>query len=271
MKQLGLALHSYHNENGIFPRGITETLPPQQRDPRQWISWLSRILPWIEQAAVFQDMERAYQIQINQGGVNSVYPWSNPPHTGLSKVLTIYRCPSDQRQYAASLAEGITVAFTGYLGCNGTNLRTLDGILYWNSKVRMADIADGTSNTFLVGERPPSADLVFGWWYAGAGQWDTSYNPLHNSGSCDVTLGGAEINIHTSGFPAEDGCPTGPYKFSSGTIFNQCDQFHVWSMHSGGANFLFADGSCHFLTYEIGQGIVNAMSTRNGGEPVKQP
>ena len=51
----------------------------------------------------------------------------------------------------------------------------------------------------MVGERPPSWDLVYGWWYAGAGQWDRSFSPLHNSGSCDVSLGMAELNINRNG------------------------------------------------------------------------
>jgi prepilin-type processing-associated H-X9-DG protein len=269
MKQLGLALHNYHDQNGTLPKGTTEHAPYPPTDSRQWLSWMGRILPWIEQSALFSQMEAAYQSQ-----APNYDPFQNPPHKGLTTVLTMLRCPSDDRQYLAQYAEGYNVAFTGYLGVNGRNVRSADGCLYWNSKVKLTDIADGTSNTFLVGERPPSADLIFGWWYCGAGQWDFSVPPpdgVHNTGSCDVTMGGAEINLRTSGLPAEDGCPIGPYTFGPGTILNQCDQFHFWSLHSGGANFLFADGSCHFLTYEAGAAVMTAMSTRNGGEPVAQP
>jgi prepilin-type N-terminal cleavage/methylation domain-containing protein/prepilin-type processing-associated H-X9-DG protein len=266
MKQIGLALHNYNDQYGVLPQGITERLPNYD-DPRQWLSWMGRILPWIEQSPLYQNMEQAYQSQ----GPYAPNPFVNPPHAGLSTVLTILRCPSDARQYQATLAEGYNVAFTGYLAVNGRNLRTFDGCIYWNSKVKLVDISDGTSNTLLVGERPPSWDLVFGWWYCGAGQWDFSFNPLHNSGSCDVTLGGAEINIQTSGIPQQDACPQGPYAFGEGTILNPCDQFHFWSLHSGGANFLFADGSVHFVNYSVGQPIITGMSTRAGGEAVPQP
>src|SRR5262245_580152 len=109
LKQIGLALHSYQNENGMFPKGITEKIPGYN-DPRQWLSWMGRILPWIEQAPLYQNMELAYQAQ----GSNPD-PFQNPPHAGLARVLNILRCPSDQRQYAAAYAEGYTVAFTGYL------------------------------------------------------------------------------------------------------------------------------------------------------------
>jgi prepilin-type N-terminal cleavage/methylation domain-containing protein/prepilin-type processing-associated H-X9-DG protein len=266
LKQIGLALHSYQNENGMFPKGITEKIPGYN-DPRQWLSWMGRILPWLEQAPLYQNMEMAYQAQ----GANPD-PFQNPPHAGLARVLNILRCPSDQRQYAAAYAEGYTVAFTGYLGCNGQNLRSFDGIIYWNSKVRIGDVLDGTSNTLLVGERPPSWDLVFGWWYCGAGQWDYSFpEGVHNSGAGDVTLGAAEINLRSVGIPEMNACPTGPYSYGEGTILNPCDQFHFWSLHSGGSNFLFADGSCHFVGYSVDQAILRAMSTRAGGEPVPQP
>jgi len=273
MKQFGLALHAYHNENGVFPKGITEKIPGYN-DPRQWLSWMARILPWIEQTSIYQNMENAYRTQGNFPD-----PFQNPPHTGLSTVIQMFRCPSDQRQYQAAYAEGYNVAFTGYLGVNGKNLRSWDGIIYWNSKVRIADVADGTSNTLLVGERPPSWDLVFGWWYCGAGQWDYSYpEGVHNSGSCDVTLGGEEINLRSVGIPELNACPTGPYAYTPGTILNPCDQFHFWSLHSGGANFLFGDGSVHFVSYAVGQDrtignvpVISAMSTRASGEPVGSP
>jgi prepilin-type N-terminal cleavage/methylation domain-containing protein/prepilin-type processing-associated H-X9-DG protein len=265
MKQIGLALHNYHDINGAFPQGITER-PGSARDPREWLSWMARILPWIEQPALYRNMEQAYA---SQG--NSPNPFQNPPHMGLAHVLTILRCPSDFRQYRATYAGGLTVAFTGYLGCNGQNLRTYDGILYWNSKVRMADITDGTSNTFLVGERPPSWDMVFGWWYAGAGQWDYSFGSVRNSGSSDVTLGGAEINIRSNGIPQMNACPVGPYAYTDGTILNPCDQFHFWSLHSAGANFLFGDGSCRLLGYTAGAPLMVGLSTRAGGEAVSPP
>src|SRR5262249_28649516 len=95
------------------------------------------------------------------------------------------------------------------------------------------------SQTVMVGERPPSADFRYGWWYAGDGQGDT--------GSADMLLGVRERNM------ADDdtfrGCPAGPYNFKAGELANQCDALHFWSLHAGGAHFLFADGSVHFLSY----------------------
>jgi prepilin-type processing-associated H-X9-DG protein len=215
-------------------------------------------------------MLSAFQSQ--QFGPN---PFRDPPHEGLATALSIYRCPVDSRQYLATYVEGpgatLTVAFTGYLGVSGTNLRAYDGMLYWNSGVRLTDIDDGTSNTLLAGERPPSADLIFGWWYAGAGQWDYSFaGGIRNTGSTDVTLGMAELNIRSNFNQMMSSCPPGPYAFGPGTIENQCDQFHFWSLHQGGSNFLMADGSVRFLTHEAAP-LMSALATRAGGEAVGLP
>jgi prepilin-type N-terminal cleavage/methylation domain-containing protein/prepilin-type processing-associated H-X9-DG protein len=267
LKQIGLALHNYHDTYKVFPPAIKETYPKPDR--LQWISWLTRILPYMEQQALYDNMEEAYKLQGNNPN-----PFLDPPHQGLATVLTSYRCPADARQYQATYvtAEGqnLTVAFTGYLGVSGTNLRAYDGVLYWNSKVRLADIKDGSSNTLTAGERPPSWDLVFGWWYAGAGQWDYSFGGIRNSGSCDVTLGAAELNIRSNDIPQTNACPSGPYNFGPGTILNPCDQFHFWSLHSGGSNFLFADGAVRFLTYDAAP-LLPALATRAGGEEAKLP
>jgi prepilin-type processing-associated H-X9-DG protein len=108
----------------------------------------------------------------------------------------------------------------------------------------------------LVGERPPSADGLFGWWYGGWGQ--------SKDGSADMVLGVQEKNVYVPG------CPLGPYQFGPGNVKDQCDTFHFWSMHMGGAHFLFADGSLHFLHYDAAP-IMPALATRSGGEAVDLP
>jgi prepilin-type N-terminal cleavage/methylation domain-containing protein/prepilin-type processing-associated H-X9-DG protein len=285
LKQIGLALHGYHDLKGSLPPGIAEPgAPGYQPVQYQWISWMARILPFVEQPAMYKNMQAAYASQ--GAAISGGDPFNNPPHTGLATVMNIYKCPSDPREYLASYADGLTVAFTAYLGNNGRNARTLDGMLYWNSHVAFTDVTDGTSNTLLAGERPPSADLVFGWWYAGAGQWNANRNiGEDNSGSCDVTMGGAELNLQTNGIEPEDSCPVGPYAFGSvynppanygvfkgpGSINNPCDQFHYWSLHTNGSNFLFGDGAVRFLIYDTPPALMSAMSTRAGGEPVSPP
>ncbi|MFO0843890.1 MAG: DUF1559 domain-containing protein [Gemmataceae bacterium] len=183
----------------------------------------------------------------------------NPPHTGLQQVVSLFTFPADSRTLVSrQLNRTFVVAFTAVLGIEGTGQVKKDGILYIDSRTRFLDITDGTSNTLLVGERPPSADGVPGWWYAGEGQ--------SKDGSGDMLLGVQERNVSTCG----PSCSVGPYTFGPGQPSNQCDAFHFWRLHTGGANFLFADGAVRFLRYDA-VSVLPALATRAGGEVVSPP
>lgn len=65
-------------------------------------------------------------------------------------------------------------------------------------------------------------------------------------------------------------CPPGLSEFGPGQITNQCDLFHFWSPHIGGAHFLFVDGSTRFLSYSA-VSVMPALATRAGGETVQLP
>jgi prepilin-type processing-associated H-X9-DG protein len=130
-------------------------------------------------------------------------------------------------------------------------------VFFRDSAVRLTDITDGTSQTLLAGERPPSTDFQFGWWYAGAGQLFT--------GSADGVLGVRERNFLPV---SKANCPYGTYSFAPGALDNQCDLFHFWSLHDGGANFLYADGSVHFLSYAAAP-VMPALASRQGNDIVQ--
>jgi prepilin-type N-terminal cleavage/methylation domain-containing protein/prepilin-type processing-associated H-X9-DG protein len=240
LRQIGLALHNYHGVYKVFPPGCSNS---GSTEPYPFMSWSARLLPFLEQEALWRQTLRAYQEDRRF--------LHNPPHIGLVTVMPIFACPADGRTFEV----GKYAAFTSYLGVEGNDLFTKDGILYLNSSVRLADVVDGTSNTLFVGERPPSADQGFGWWYAGEGQ--------DQDGSADLVLGVREWNV---GSIWARGCPEGEYTFQDGRVQNQCDAFHFWSLHpGGGANFLFADGSVHFLPYSAAP-LLPALATRAGGE-----
>jgi prepilin-type N-terminal cleavage/methylation domain-containing protein len=261
LKHIGVALHAYHDVNRHLPTGLTARTPSDTPPEYQYYwSWMARILPHLEQQNLYKEADDFAHV-----GGNHWDPWgtaSTPPNPALSLPQPMYECPADGRTLVNAFVKApyrsVTVAFTTFLGVSGTNLYTKDGLFYRDSRIRFAQITDGTSNTLMVGERPPSKDLVFGWWFAGSGQSTTGVG----SGSGDVVLGVRERNI------TEPHCSGGPYDFGPGQLTNNCDQYHYWSVHPRGAHFLLADGSVHFFSYSVDPGILPAMATRAGGEAV---
>ncbi len=249
LKQIGLALHQYHDASGTLPAGVTSR---RRTEPLPRMSWLTRLLPYVEQEPLWRYTLAAYDY--------SRRPYRNPPHLGLATPIALYSCPLDSRaQTPQPTHRNYVVALTSYVGVLGTEFSKADGVLFRDGRVRLTDVVDGTTSTLMVGERPPSADCWYGWWYAGQGQRD--------SGSGDMLLGVRERNI---GARYASGCPAGPYHFVPGNITEQCDLFHFWSLHPGGAHFLYADGSVHFLRYDA-DAIMPALATRAGGEVVTVP
>ncbi len=245
LHQIGIALHLFHNDHQRFPPGVTSDRPGE---PFPRMTWLTRILPYIEQDTLWGQSISAYTTNRNF--------MANPPHEGFSTPIKLYSCPADERVSSAQVTFlGLRPALTSYVGVLGTSFSKSDGVLYRDSRTRITDIYDGSSNTIIVGERPPSANFWYGWWYAGVGQQGT--------GSLDMLLGASEQN---SGWAFVSHCPPGPYQFGPGKTNNMCDTFHFWSLHPNGAHFLCADGSVHFITYNVLPTLIPALATRNGGE-----
>lgn len=245
LRQIGIALHLYND--------ALHTLPPGVRaagSDYPFMSWLTRILPYIEQEAVWKQAVAAYAADND---------WRDDPPHPFAHPMQLYGCPSDPRSYQIGFVGGRhRIGFTSYLGVEGRNQTRKDGCLFLNSSVQLTDISDGTSCTLLVGERPPSADKVFGWWYAGWGQ--------SQDGSADMVLGVRERNVRLI-----NDCPFRTAVYGPGRFDNQCDMLHYWSPHlGGGANFLFADVSVHFLPYAAAP-LMSALSTRASGDVASVP
>jgi hypothetical protein len=231
-------------------------------------SWTFRITPFIE----FQNLKD--QAVMNTGDSASDPFWQRlgaptPPPDMRPEIMSVkcklFHCPSDPRTlYRCEYPSGGQIHYpqlTSYLGVTGRNqfqeAGGQDGILYINSAVRMAQVTDGTSNTLLIGERPSSMNLYYGWQWAGVG--DSPY-----FGATDVVLGVHERALTPSALPDY---------YREGTIQDPTDKhrYHFWSLHPGGGMWALADGSVRFISYSAGgsQGTgtaVEAMATRDGGE-----
>jgi prepilin-type N-terminal cleavage/methylation domain-containing protein len=293
LKQQGLALHAYHDVYGALPKGNYDWATPAPGKPNQppyqgsW-TWMTYILPYIEQGAAW---DKAGQFA-SSGGVN-YYSWYNPI---LALPMKVYTCPSDPRG-APIICKGsvyglpVDISMTSYLGNAGLKSYGAlpgqwEGVLFANSKVTLVGITDGTSNTIMVGERPPSADLDFGWWFAAYG-----YDG-HGVADClmtsnDIACPAGLVAQYTPGAVGGTiACDTTNYATKVGMVQGNarvmCDAGHYWSYHPGGALFLMGDGSCRFMSYSGGMTVagtfngiqltvLSCMSTRNGAEVFTQP
>jgi prepilin-type processing-associated H-X9-DG protein len=212
--------------------------------------WLGHLLPFVDQGPLDSVTRQAFAVQPDFTKI--------PPHSGLGTVISLFGCPSDVRVGVAHTAKtGLEVALSSYLGVCGSSYLAKNGVLYANSRIALETVSDGSSNTLLVGERPPSVDLAWGWWYAGVGQ--------DGAGSGDLFLGTRELVRHWS---PRSLCNKGPYAFvrpeSADSI---CGKYQFWSLHDGGAHFGFCDGSVRFLPYSADV-VMGQLGTRNGGEVV---
>ena len=286
MKQLGLGLHNYHDTYATLPKGNYDWASPggYTAAPYQgsW-DWSAYILPFIEQ-------QNAWNAAIAYSKTDP-YSWDNPICGTPEKMLT---CPSDPRGSpiicpGSVFQLSVNIMCTSYLGNAGQlswpNLPgSWDGVLYTNSAIRLVDIKDGTSNTLLVGERPPSQDFDFGWAFASYG-WDghgvADALMTSNDIQCPINVA-ADWLSNSSGVA----CDTTNYALKvglqPGKTTVMCDAGHYWSYHPGGALFLMSDGSSRFMSYSSGSTVVGTfngvsetvlacMSTRSGGEVFTAP
>jgi prepilin-type processing-associated H-X9-DG protein len=188
-----------------------------------------------------------------------------------SLPVPIFECPSDPNVakgwfYAAG---GMTFRLTDYLAVNGndewpelyfghtqTGRNARNGIFPKMSHaatvakpiVRMTDVTDGLSNTIAFGERPVVVGAEsFSVW--SSTDWATMLaTPSRN----EIDYGGCTL----------------PSYYKLGNIHEFCSLSHFWSLHPGGANWGFADGSVRFIRYSVEQSILPALASRNGGEVV---
>lgn len=247
LRQIGHACHLYHDGQRTLPRAAT-LMKAGSRSFQ--IPWGVVLLPYLEQEGLWRQSQAAFRT-VPVGCLN-------PPHEGLATVVPIYTCPSDGRLDSPITDDpGYTAAYGSYTGvCGGT---THDGSMIWSRGIRFAEITDGTSQTLLIGERPPPGRLLAGSWYTldvGDFSWLLD----------EYWLGGRRGAMPVS-WTRDVGRCRGPFWFGPGRVENPCDCNHFWSLHPGGANFVFADGSVRFLSYSAAPVMV-PLATRAGGEVI---
>jgi prepilin-type N-terminal cleavage/methylation domain-containing protein/prepilin-type processing-associated H-X9-DG protein len=249
LKQIGLALHNYHDTYKALPPSRTTVFPQY--------SWAATILPFIEQANV----RKLYNINTD---------WNNPQnYTAIQTQIAIFNCPSVPQgprvdpTIAAQPACGDYApinAIKAFVGVNCFGLRAnlnkddshLIGALVRDQRTKLTAIRDGTSNTILIAEDAGRPQL-----YA-AGGMDTGL-VLKEGGWADP---GAPFSIDGSN---PDGSIPGP------CALNCSNNSELYGFHPAGCNVVFADGSVRMLAEGMDLCLLAALSTRSNGEVVSIP
>src|SRR5216683_5559004 len=268
LHQIAIATHNYHDTQGKFPTGGHLSDFVGDRPTKGTTLW-TQLLPYIEQDNLQNEWDRDDNRNNVKGGRNATQ----------AQIIKILLCPSDRLEDPVSEYKVGTAywswgfyALSSYGGNAGKRSvftggppnfprMTRDGIFFINSNVNFADIADGTSNTFLFGERyhrDPEYDLQHNVVWPGSSsmaQWGR-WGYVANAGAV------GNVTLHTP-VPINYRVPPGG-DFS--TVENRACAFG--SGHPGGANFAFADGSVRFLKDSTSLLTLQALSTRAGGEVV---
>jgi prepilin-type N-terminal cleavage/methylation domain-containing protein/prepilin-type processing-associated H-X9-DG protein len=248
LRQLATGVHLFADVRQQLPQGCDFPFLHSPRDLgwQAGISWHTSILPFVEQEPLWKAAWEAH-VQDPSG--------ETPAHMSVrANTIRLYRCPSDPRELGG-FPTGTPWGLASYVGVAGTHVRANDGVFHRNFSVRFGDITDGTSNTLMIGERPPGPNGIFGSWYA---DWGSTICQLSQ-------IFGAEKNAWVP-YQATD-CEFWGGWFRPGRFEDACDVNHFWSLHAGGANFSFADGSVRFLSYARSE-LMPALATRAGGEIV---
>jgi len=261
LKQIGLALHNYHDTYLVFPMANVVRFDNAVRGDG-W-TWQARILPFIDQAPLFNRVSGVMGTDIgNQDSTEQRL-------AGRDTRITNFQCPShpastisnaSKNGYQVSTYNGVTgsVCFNddqldaatdvGYAG---------DGMFHMNSRVRIGDVTDGTSSTFLVAEvqdelnGSPNENRLPG--------SDRRYCFSDNSDGNPPT----DITEYLVGMELND--PINANHRDTNGYYNNTGEY-AGSYHVGGAQFLMTDGAVRFVSQNINMNLYQGVSTRGKGE-----
>lgn len=254
LKQIGIATHLYHDNFNAFPSGAVVV---------NNLAWNVFLLPYIEQSSLYQLFDQG--TGAFNGGANQDGPNKNVH--ALVKVQA-YLCPSSPNMFSthpsSTLRDGRKTYTSHYYGIMGPKLTgtaattylfdpvssgqggfALQGIMGRDSKTRLANVTDGTSNTLLIGEiSNPGGDGAS--WVRGIAFGTTVAAANGMSSSKNVNFG---INVLLTPLSA-----------------NQFNDISFSSYHPRGAQFILSDGAQRFISDNIASGVYKAAASRDGGE-----
>ncbi len=268
LKQIGLAMHNYHGVSGQFPPAYTWApslttvlIPPTPAVDRPPLDiyiypsdpgwgWGAYLLPYLEQDNVYNRLDLTKNV-------------NSPSMFGTTDMpLAVYTCPADRETGRFQVLNMLNLLMmsastNSYAACYGmgglldTQPDQGNGVFFRNSKVRVGDITDGTSNTLAVGERPA----------------------LFAKAPWAGTISSGTIRT-TPGAPVYSSVIHPPPSMVMARVWRKplndpwSEPIDFFSPHVGVVNFVFADGSVHGLPTSTDVLVLQGLATRAGGEAV---
>jgi prepilin-type N-terminal cleavage/methylation domain-containing protein/prepilin-type processing-associated H-X9-DG protein len=239
MAQLGLAAHNFEFHYEHLPPGVVNPDGPIRSEPQGiHVSWIVQVLPYLEQNALARRFDQEAGAYADKNAV-----------VRAVQIHTL-QCPSDGTPF---VGEGQSIARSSYAGCHHDAEAPIDkdnhGLLFLNSKIRYADIDDGSAMTLLFGEALTKPDSL-GW------------------------TSGTRATLRNTGSPFEQfrhpSELTAPGKVEAEDKVASTYVGGFGSNHPGGINAGFADGSSRFLSQTISRELLHQIGHRADGEIMKQ-
>lgn len=260
MKQVALALHLYHDSHGNLPHGTYNEFASTDINPYGKYNrrcWAHDILPFIEQDPLY----RKFDTYMEGGGGALGF-------SDRASVISTYVCPADpngpktetfsDRANQSFSGNLVVNASSGYFTDTGTAIsRSLDGMLFALSKVKLTQVRDGTSNTALVSETVLVKDTT------GHDIRGRYYNPAHTGAAFSTRL-----PPNTATPDVFEWCGSDTPSYAPCTWNVQYMFLLPRSLHTGGVNLATADGAVRFVSNGVTPSAFQAAGSRDGDEPV---
>jgi prepilin-type N-terminal cleavage/methylation domain-containing protein len=295
LKQIGIALHHYHNDYSRFPVGKGPSYPGFAAYAR-W-SVHSQILPYIEQDNIYRQIDFKFPPETPgmAGVVNFMPPWQNPNRQNANpcrEFVKVFICPSDEppesddgwpgkNNYYASQGASFLCDLSEKQPSTIAPNQGPTGVFYFRSQVKIADIHDGTSNTAIFSEKirghgvpHPRSDMFI---IPNQTTLDATYTtcqslnpltatPLTSKQGFSWVMGEMCCTTYNHvSTPNKLTCAGLPFP---GNMSNMAMDVPATSYHPGGVNALMGDGGVHFFGNDIDLQVWRALGTRDGGESI---
>lgn len=278
LRQVGLAMHNHHATLNYLPPGsVSKENPVVPSTPWTFYRWsaLAMLSPYLENTAAYNLLDLDLPLY------NSSFGITPENREGVAVFVPTFVCPSDSAQRLSPNFGPANYQFNAGTGLSGGSPWETDGLFFVNSKIRFADIVDGTSNTIAISES------ILG--VAGMQNTDprTAYRFSFFAPLTEAACEGSVLWNYTD--PRGFSWANGEYRNSLynhrlmpnsetpdcigvyfGGGFQRIYTPFGWkaarSRHSGGVNVMRADGSATFVSDSVDPSVWRAVSTRSGGE-----